>query len=248
MQQKVRVVIPAGGRSSRSGLAYPKSLYRLTGTPILVRIIQKVAQYDSRPVLIINPAHEPVFTRVLQEFNLNVDLVFQHEPKGMGHALLQADQLLHEEEHILLVWSDIPFLSETTIDHLAKCHFACQNHFSLATSIGTNCYTIVERVEGKLVSVKETRALGIPPAEKGERDIGLFFFKKQPVFALLAADAAGDYEAGKNEHGFLYIIGKVVATGAKVEGYPIALPIDILSFNTPEDLAQIESAMTGQTL
>lgn len=244
MQQNFRVVIPAGGRSSRSGLSYPKTLYRLQGLPILIRILQKVEKYDRKPVIIINPAHESLFTEVLQEFGREAQFVYQHEPKGMGNAVLQADAVIEDDAHVILLWSDIPLMHETSIDHLVKCHTACRNHFSLVTSIGSNCYTIVDRDDtGKLLRVKETRALGIAPAKWGERDIGLFAFSKQPVFNMLRVDVEGNYEAGKQEHGFLYLIEKLVQAGKKVEGYPIALPEDVLSFNTPEDLKEIELTM-----
>lgn len=243
MQTKFRVIIPAGGRSSRSGLSYPKTLYRLKGLPILVRILEKVEKYDQKPLLIINPAHEPLFKEVLNEFGKEAEIVYQHQPKGMGNAVLQTDSFIKDHEHVILLWSDIPLLSETSIDHLVKCHAVSANDFSLVTSIGENCYTIVDRQNGKLLAVKETRALGIEPAKYGERDIGLFVFKKQPVFAMLQQDADGNFEAGRNEHGFLYLIEKLAANGLKVEGYPIAVPNDVLSFNTPEDLQQIEQAM-----
>lgn len=245
MQPKFRVIIPAGGRSSRSGLAYPKTLYPLSGVPILIRILDKVARYDARPLLVINPSQEELFRDVLRDHGKEVDFVYQHEPKGMGNAILQAADKLGDDEHIILLWSDIPLLSDATIHHMVNCHVVSRNVFSLVTSIGSNCYTIAERDEnGSLQRVLETRALGIKPAEYGERDIGLFVFRKQPVFGLLAEDAAGDYSAGKNEHGFLYVIEKLVEQQYKVEGYPIAVPNDVLSFNTPEDLRQIENAVT----
>jgi hypothetical protein len=110
------------------------------------------------------------------------------------------------------------------------------NIFSLATWVGRDCYTIVERKDGKLQRVLETRALGIPRADKGERDIGLFVFKKEPLFSILKKGAATDGA----EHGFLYAIEQLTNSSEKVEGYPIATDDDVLSFNTPEELAVIE--------
>lgn len=244
MNRKFRVLIPAGGRSSRSGLSYPKTLYRLRGIPILIGLLQKVEKYDQRPIIIINPAHEALFSKVLHEFNRKVEFVFQPEPKGMGNAVLQADNSIASNDDVILTWSDIPLLNETTIDHLVKCHQVSNNDFSLVTSIGENCYTIVERDNtGKLVNVIETKAAGIKPPDWGEREIGLFVFKKEPVFKLLRKDQNGSYEAGKNEHGFLYNIEILAKEGKKIEGYPIALPQDLLSFNTPEDLQKIENVL-----
>lgn len=233
---KFRAVIPAAGKSSRSGLNYPKTLYRVNGIPILIRICRQLARYDARPLLIINPVFQEKFEAVLQEFAQDAEIVFQESAKGMGDALLQAAHHLNADEDIILIWSDIPFIAESTVQLLIDCHVTHQNNFSLATRLGRNCYTIVSRKDGKLREVLETRALGIAPADEGERDIGLFVFKKHPLFKLLA-DAM--VENGK-EHGFLDAIGSLVNEGKKVEAYPIAQANDVLSFNTPEELSIIE--------
>lgn len=243
MPIQFRVLIPAAGRGSRSGLSYPKSLYRIDGVPILIRICRTFAAYDSRPVLVINSAQQPLFEEVFAEFGMQAAFVYQDDPKGMGDAILQSDAIIAPGTHILLVWSDIPLLSADTVRHLVHCHTACANDFSLITSVGDNCYTIVDREGGRLKSIKETRALGIPPAKYGERDIGLFAFRKDAVFPLLAEDLGKSYENGKNEHGFLYVVEKLAERGNKIEGYPVALPNDILSFNTPEDLKMIEDSL-----
>lgn len=243
MNDKFRVIIPAGGASSRSGLAYPKTLYKLDGLPILIRIFNIIEDYDKRPVIIINPTHQNLFEQILNESGKQAELVMQRSPKGMGDAILQADDKIDNDANIILIWSDIPLLNSITLKHLVDCHMVSQNSFSLVTSLGENCYTIVEREKGHLLRVKETRALGIEAAKEGERDIGVFVFQKQPTFELLKRDADQEYLAGKKEHGFLYIIEKLVAQQKKVEGYPFALPNDVLSFNTPEDLEQIRKSI-----
>lgn len=243
MKRNLRVVIPAAGRSSRSGLSYPKSLHRIEGLPILVRLCKAMLEYDATPIIIINPGHLSLFEETLNEFEIKAQFVFQHEPLGMGNALLQVNTVVKDDEDILLVWSDIPLLNANTIRHLVNCHRAAQNDFSLVTSLCASCYTIVKRDKGKLTAVIETRAEGLPPGKDGERDIGLFVFRKQPVFSLLQKFEEYTEVNGKKEQGFLYIIQKLVQEGYRAEGYPIAVPADVLSFNTPEDLKEIEESI-----
>lgn len=243
VQASYRVIIPAAGRSSRSGLSYPKSLYRLNGIPIIVRICRVLAAYDVNPVVIINPAHENEFTAVFKEFDVHAAFAYQAEPLGMGHALLQASPLVAEDAQVILCWSDIPFLSPQTIAHVINCDAVMQNDLSLATRLCSECYTIVKREEGKLKAVIETRAAGLLPGKDGERDIGFFVFKKKPVFELMQQYSGFTEVNGKKEQGFLYIIEKLVEAGYKAEGYPVALDTDVLSFNTPEDLTAIEEAL-----
>lgn len=235
-------MIPAAGKGSRSGLDYPKTLYPLGGTPILIRICRLLEAYDPQPLIIINPAFEALFTERLREAGITATLIPQTEARGMGDALLTADHLISPEETLILVWSDIPLIMPQTVQGLIACHEAHRNNFSLATWMGSNCYTIVERnPEGVVQRVLETRALGIQPAAKGERDIGLFVFRKEPIFTLLKE---GIGASGTAEHGFLYAIELLATAGEKVAGYPIATDQDILSFNTPEELRHIEATLS----
>jgi bifunctional UDP-N-acetylglucosamine pyrophosphorylase / glucosamine-1-phosphate N-acetyltransferase len=240
MNRKCRVVIPAAGSGSRSGLSYPKTLYLLDGSPILVRICRIFSSYDDNPIIIINPASEKMFREVLDKYHISATIVFQHEPKGMGDALLQVKDQVADDDDILLVWSDIPLLSPRTVQQLVDCHTVSKNDFSMATIISGNCYTIVERVGGKLTKVIETRAMGLPPGKDTERDIGLFIFNKQKLFSLLEKDKLVTVVDGKKEHGFLYIIEKLVTSGLKVDGYPVATQQDLFSFNSQADIKEIE--------
>jgi bifunctional UDP-N-acetylglucosamine pyrophosphorylase/glucosamine-1-phosphate N-acetyltransferase len=241
--KKFRVVIPAAGKGSRSGLSYPKTLYRLDGVPILIRICRLLESYDAEPVIIINPAFQDLFEAALSEAGIRATLLHQESARGMGDALLVANEILEPEDNVILTWSDIPLISPQTVKGLLSCHMAHRNNFSMATWLGPDCYTIVERDQkGKLQRVLETRALGIKPADEGERDIGLFVFRKEPMFSILREGVGANGEA---EHGFLYAI-ELLAAQAKTEGYPIARDNDVLSFNTPEELAYIERLMSNQ--
>lgn len=236
----VRVLIPAAGKGVRSGLSYPKCLYRIKGEPIIIRLCRKMLPYDKHPIIVINPKDKGIFDAVMDEFKISPIYCFQQEANGMGAAILSAEEMLNESDTILLTWSDIPFLSSQTILSLYNCHTQMENDFSFVSSIGDNCYTIVERTGGKISSLKETKALGIPPLPYGERDIGLFVFKKKPVFELLRKGKDGNYINGLREHGFLSVVEDLVKEHYKVEAFPIALPSDLLSFNSPEDLLLIE--------
>jgi bifunctional UDP-N-acetylglucosamine pyrophosphorylase/glucosamine-1-phosphate N-acetyltransferase len=240
---RLRAVIPAAGKGTRSGLSYPKTLYKLDGIPILVRICRLMAPYDPQPIIIINPAFDALFTECLDEAGISATLVHQPEARGMGDALLVTDPLLRPNDEIMLTWSDIPLISPLTVEQLVACHSAHRNNFSMVTRLGADCYTIVERDDqGRLLRVLETRALGIQPASYGERDIGLFVFRKEPMFSILKQ---GLGLQGDAEHGFLYAIEMLAAAGERLEAYPIAQTTDVLSFNTPEELAAIEAAMGG---
>lgn len=239
MEVKFNVVIPAAGRGSRSGLNYPKCLYRINGTPIIILIMQKLSVYDVHPVVIINEKDKDLFAAIFREFTIIPRVVFQNEPKGMGDAILKADELIPDHEHVILVWSDIPYLQASTIEKTIDCHLFHQNDFSLVTSPCKDCYTVLVRKNGKVVSLSESREEKDKQQAGGERDIGFFVFRKKIVFDALRIKHEKAIGKTTGEHGFLYIIEQLVNSGHVVQGYPVAVKEDLLSFNTPEDLAEI---------
>ena len=67
----------------------------------------------------------------------------------------------------------------------------------------------------------ETREAGGEPPAEGERDIGLFVFRKLPVFETLALDLPGRLGRSTGEHGFLYVIAHLAHPGRKVAALPM---------------------------
>lgn len=81
MKSKYSVLIPAAGRGSRSGLNFPKCLYRIEDVPILVRIIRSLYTYDPNPVVIINEKDKQIYDEVFAEFEIRPSWFFRMNPK-----------------------------------------------------------------------------------------------------------------------------------------------------------------------
>jgi bifunctional UDP-N-acetylglucosamine pyrophosphorylase / glucosamine-1-phosphate N-acetyltransferase len=235
----LRALIAAAGRGSRAGLPYPKTLYPIDGSPILLRIARVLSPYDPSPTIIVSPAGMDPVGQCLASAGLTANLVVQPEPRGMGDAVLRFEMspVCPQTEHILLVWGDIPFIQPETVAALVERHFAAGNDFTLATRHVDSAYTVVSRnPAGKVTGVVETRERGDAATVPGERDIGLFLFRKQPVFAALAEDLPGKWGKATGEHGFLYIVGHLAARGLRIEALPVATELDLVSLNSLKDV------------
>ena len=132
---------------------------------------------------------------------------------------------------------DIPFIQEETVSEMIRIHEIHENDFTFTTRIVDSAYTYVLRDEkNRLAEVIETRELGIGKPSYGERDIGLFVFKKDLVINMLKMELQSKYGQESGEHGFLYIIKELIIQGAKVEALPIATEKDLISLNYIEDI------------
>jgi hypothetical protein len=53
---------------------------------------------------------------------------------------------------------------------------------------------------------------------------------------MLREELAGKWGKSTGEHGFLYIIGHLVARGYKVAALPVATKLDLVSLNSMNDV------------
>lgn len=236
---EIRVLVAAAGRGTRSGLPYPKALFYLQGKPILVRILELLLPYDEHPSVVVSPGGEGAIQNCLVDAGRDAFLVVQPTPVGMGDAVLcfYASPAFASAEHILLVWGDIPFIQPETVAALVSVHLTNRNDFTFVTRMVECAYTMVSRSDsGHVSGVLESRESGVVVPGPGERDIGLFVFRKNIVMPMLREELAGKWGSGTGEHGFLYIIGHLAKRGFRVEALPIGTELEIVSLNSIKDV------------
>lgn len=236
---EICALVAAAGRGTRAGLPYPKTLFPIQGTPILVRVAELLAPYDHHPTVIVSPNGLKPIQDCLDASGVAAHLIVQPEPRGMGAAVMRFDQspAFANAEHVLLVWGDVPFIQPETIARLVDEHLGKGNDFTFVTRWVDSAYTIVSRDKaGQVTGVVETREQGIDKPQAGERDIGLFIFRKNLVLNALREELPDKWGRSTGEHGFLYVIGHLAARGFRVAALPIATKLDLISLNSLNDI------------
>ena len=64
---------------------------------------------------------------------------------------------------------------------------------------------VIRNLSGDVIDLIESREEAVE-ITKGERDIGIFIFKKDPVFKILKSDVSKKFGKSTGEHSFLYVI------------------------------------------
>ena len=237
---EISVVIAAAGVGSRSDLPYPKTLFSIKGKPILIRIAELLAPYDAKPIVIINEEGKDQIRQCLLKNNTQAQLVLQSRPRGMGDAVLCIDnsEEFTYSEHVLLVWGDIPFIQRQTVETMVDHHLEKDSDFTFVSRVVDEAYTVVLRDKlGNVTRLIETREEGITDLGPGERDIGLFIFRRALILQTLHEELPNKWGKSTGEHGFLYIIEHLVSKGLQVEALPIAKEIELVSLNKIEDVS-----------
>ena len=237
--RKICVVIAAAGEGSRARLPYPKTLFSIKGKPILVRIAKLLVPYDAEPNVIVDERGKEPINQCLLKNNIQAQLVVQSIPRGMGDAVLCIENSSDfiDSEHILLVWGDIPFIQAKTVTTMVNHHLEQDSDFTFVTRMVDQAYTVVIRDKlGNVARLMETREEIRTNLEPGERDIGLFIFRRSVTLPLLRDELPNKWGKSTGEHGFLYIIEHLVSKGLRVEALPIAREIELVSLNNIEDV------------
>lgn len=107
------IVILAAGQGSRMKSALPKVLHRLAGKPLLQHVLDS-AQLLAPKELVVVYGHggEQVRTSITDQAIVWAE---QKEQKGTGHAVQQAMPAISDDCCVLILYGDVPLISETTL-------------------------------------------------------------------------------------------------------------------------------------
>lgn len=176
----------------------------------------------------------------MQDYGYPIRIYYSLNKDYVAHSSMKERPRI--DDTILLAWGDLVCLQESTLSVLVKSHITASNDFTFATRTVNNPYTRVKRNDaGDVLSVIETREDPTQNVSQGERDIGLFIFRKSVVFPLLSSNLAGMLSPTTNEHGFLYVIEHLVQAKHKVQALPIATELDLVSLNSLSDLDSLKA-------
>ena len=138
---------------------------------------------------------------------------------------------------MILIWGDIPFIQRATLDAVIGAHRAHGNDLTFATRNVDAAYTVVSRdASGKVTALVESREAGAGKLSAGERDVGIFVFRRDMMFDTLDEPMPDRLGTVTGEHGFLYVVAHLAKLGAKVAALPVATELDLVSLNRLGDL------------
>ncbi len=198
--RNIKCVIAAGGLGTRlkNYRSSPtKMLLEVNGTPMINRQINQLQKWGLQDFIIItNPEFEEMTKDVTgEEFtDTNIKYSVQDTPKGISHALLQAEKYLSEDDITVFILGDNFFennpLSEVKLDN---------------NSFDTGCYIFTYIVDdpkdfgvaeldkfGKVISIEEK-----PDKPKSNNAVvGVYVFDGTVINKIktLKPSARGEYE------------------------------------------------------
>lgn len=113
---KFSSVILAAGKGTRMASNKPKVLHTLAGKPMVKHVIDTCSSLGADNIhLIYGHGREQMQATLANE---PINWVLQTEQLGTGHAVNQAAPYFSDDEKILIVYGDVPLISEQTLHSL----------------------------------------------------------------------------------------------------------------------------------
>lgn len=233
----LRVVILAAGQGKRMHSDLPKVLHRLGGKSLLEHVIQTAISLDSdrSPIIIYGHQGELLFNHL---GHYNAHWVKQDQQLGTGHALLQALPAIESNDQILILYGDVPLISETTLKNLINNTSAHSLGMLTANLPAPEGYGRIKRNEqGQIIRVIEAKDASSDELRINEINPGIYYvtanYLKRWLPQLRQQNAQGEYYLTD-------IIAMAVNENMSITAIQPAYTEEILGINDRLQLEQLE--------
>ena len=149
------VVILAAGKGTRMCSLLPKVLHKIADKPMVQHVIDTVKGIGADNIHLIYGHGGDIMKQNIQDARLN--WIEQTEQLGTGHAMQMAQPHFKSGEKILIVYGDVPLLSETTLTKLVDVQPTGGIGLLTIKMDDPTGYGRIERNNGQVVGIVEQK-------------------------------------------------------------------------------------------
>ncbi len=114
----LEVVILAAGQGTRMRSALPKVLHPIAGKPMLAHVIATARRLSPKAIHVVYGHGGETVRETINDDGVN--WVEQAQQLGTGHAVEQAMPKVAGDSTVLVLYGDVPLISQTTLQHLLE--------------------------------------------------------------------------------------------------------------------------------
>jgi bifunctional UDP-N-acetylglucosamine pyrophosphorylase/glucosamine-1-phosphate N-acetyltransferase len=243
-RRPLAAIILAAGKGTRMGSDLPKVVHRVAGRAMVAWVVDAVREAGAeRIILIVGHGAEHV-RAVFAGADKDLEFVVQDRQLGTGHATLCAAPALRGfDGDVLVLAGDGPLIRAETIRAMCRRHRDTGAAATLATSViddPTGYGRVLRDEAGRFRAIVEHR--NASPEEREIREVYPSYacFDARRLFAMLER-LEPDRVSG--EHYVTDVPAMLRAAGERVELIDAVPPEDVLSINTPEQLAEVDAIL-----
>lgn len=114
----LHIIILAAGKGTRMHSKLPKVMHKLGGKPLLEHVIKTAETLQPEKIHVVYGADGDLIRKHFTQGNIN--WVEQQQRLGTGHAVMQALPYIEHSSQVLILYGDVPLLTEETLKQLIK--------------------------------------------------------------------------------------------------------------------------------
>ncbi len=243
----------AAGKGTRMNSDLPKVVHEVAGRPMVCHVVEAcLAAGCSRVVAIVGYKQELV-REALAGFGDRVRFAVQAEQLGTGHAVQCAEASLAglpTDTPLLVLAGDGPLIRVSTLEALLRLHRETGAAATLATSViedPTGYGRIVRGADGRFAAIVEQKNATPEQLTICEVNPSYYCFRLASLFEALAKvernGASGEYYLTDVPTILLESGGE---SGGRVEVIDAVPAEDVLSINTPDQLAEVDRILRSR--
>lgn len=247
--QAPAAIILAAGKGTRMKSDLPKVVHDVGGRPMVCAVVDACREAGCGRIVVVVGYKQELVREALRgavtATGRPVDFAVQAEQLGTGHAVVcAADGFAGEAAEsggaVFVLCGDGPLIRAETLRAILDRHRSAGAAATLATSIvddPAGYGRIVRDAGGRFVGIVEHK--DATEAQRRIREINPSYYCFEPR-SLFAALGRVERNPGNGEYYLTDVPALLLAEGARVEVIPAVPPEDVLSINTPEDLAKVD--------
>lgn len=174
----IKLIILAAGKGSRMNSSIPKVLHKVYDKTIIEILLDKVKEITPDILVIVGYKQKEV-EEVLIKYD-NVTPILQKEQLGTAHAIMQAKDIINDDDIVIIINADTPMIKEETLRNLIQL-IQTQNYQGIVLSTmfedKSLPYGRIIKENDKFLEIIESKHCSKEELKIEEVNAGLYCFK-----------------------------------------------------------------------
>ena len=233
----IHTIILAAGKGTRMNTNLPKVMQPLGGRSLVSYVIS-TAQKSSKKITVVVGHQKELLKKHLAEIDSSIQITSQDKQLGTAHAVKTVSHLIHDDEKVLILYGDVPLISDKTIQSLINSKSKC-TLLSMILSDPTGYGRIVFDEKNFALKIIEQK-----DASEEERNIKEVFSGIMMIDGSLLEPALEEINNrnAANEYYLTDLVEILSAKGVKINCIQ-ANPTELLGANNKQELHELESIL-----
>jgi bifunctional UDP-N-acetylglucosamine pyrophosphorylase/glucosamine-1-phosphate N-acetyltransferase len=178
----------AAGKGTRMKSVLPKVLHNIIDEPIIFYILRSVFEAGIRSSAVIVGYKGDMVEDYLKSSWPEVDVLWQHEQLGTGHAVQVSREWWSKYENVLVLNGDLPMLTSKTIQDFINKHIDSSSDCTLLSFIAKEpgAYgRVIRSKDGQKISIVEYKDANEEERKINEVNAGVYMFRVSKLLKVI---------------------------------------------------------------